>query len=320
MNKNKKSIIVSLHYHPGLESEIISLQQELNAILFISKKYSHSQDIKNKFNYKLLLKKNICFHIYNTSLFNVFFILHKFLFNSTIVYYFHEPTLKISFKFDFFDNIKSLIVNLIHFLFFLFGDKLMVFSNCGLNKIPHYFSNKIHLRSLPFEINSLIKYRNYTFELSKNEMKILFYGNINSGKNPIHFLKLFHQLYDKRFILRIITTDFKLYEDYSFLKSDKIEILYNNHITDEEIINEIYKCDIILLPHIRCTQSAILEKATFLGKPILFGPCICFEDYVNKYGVRFGNTIHSMMTALEIMYENYTMFQNYCKSRHVISI
>jgi glycosyltransferase involved in cell wall biosynthesis len=307
--------VVSFHFHPGLESEIVSLCEELNAKLIVSKKYRRATACIERVKLSQIFKTKYCFHVYNTSVINIFLIVHKILFNSKIVYYFHEPTLKVSIDFDWGDNLKNIVVNLIHRIFFLSSDRLVVFSKCGQHKIPPKFRSKIVLRQLPFNFSKLISYRGRKI-VTFAKLKILFYGNINSGKNPFSFIKLFEQLNDPRFELKILTTNYKLFKDYSRTCKGSIQFEYKSELEDETIIDEISQSDIILLPHARCTQSAILEKATFLGKPILFGSCSCFEEFINVLGVRSGSNTSTLNLGLDTLYMNYESFKLNCLTRH----
>ncbi len=309
-----KNIIISLHCEPSLLNEIILLSKDFRSEIFISKKYK----CENSLSFFLLLKRifgveKYDFHFYNTSILNFPIILLIRIFGGNVIYYFHEPTLKIAFRNGLVDNIKSLVINFLHHNFFLLSQQCVVFSNCGLGRIPRRYYFKTILKSLPFDKEQLIRYLNNKKLSSKK--RILFYGNINSGKNPFPFIRLF-DLLSQEVHLKWELIVYLRKGNYNIVNSDHVTyITHDDRLTEDKILTEIAHADCVLLPHLRCTQSAIFEKATFLGKPIIFGPCYCFREFYNIYGVYHGEDEIELEQNLTFLESNFDSFKERCLSR-----
>jgi hypothetical protein len=309
--------VVSLHFHPGLKSEIKLYLERYKAHFYGDFKYGFND--KNK-SIKELLCSNQTFIFYNTAVGNLFFLLLRLFFkNVKIIYCFHEPVLPLSLKNSFSDNIKCFVVNVIHSVFFIFSNKIIVFSEYGKEKIPNAFNGKIEIQKLPFDITDLINYRpsNYTLTKRSNILKILFYGNLNSGKNPTQFIEFFKNYKGNNYRLIIVTSSESYYKYLSELNSCYIESIFKKDLSDLDIVNLILSTDIILLPHRRCTQSAIFEKSTYLGKPVFFGPCKGFLEHNLIYGISFGLNELDFHLSLERMYKEYDIFKMNCLKRHL---
>jgi hypothetical protein len=309
--------VVSLHFHPGLKSEIKLYLDKYKAHFYGDYKYGFNG--KNK-SLKELLSSNQTFIFYNTAIENLFFLMLKLFFkNVRIIYCFHEPVLPLSLKNSISDNIKCLVVNVIHFIFFIFSNKIIVFSEFGKDKVPNSFKGKIEVQKLPFDITDLIKYRPSNNNLTKrnNILKILFYGNLNSGKNPTEFIELFKNYNGNNFRLLIVTSSESYYKYLCESDHSYIESFYKKDLSDLDIVNLILSTDIVLLPHRRCTQSAIFEKSTYLGKPVFFGPCKGFLEYNLVYGLIFGLNGLDFHLSLERMYKEYDFYKMNCLKRHL---
>lgn len=309
--------IISLHFHPGLKTEIKLYLEKYSAYFYGSNKYGFNQNNKSFFK---LFSSNQRFIFYNTSIGNLFFLFFKFFIKNTEIYYcFHEPILPISFKNSFSDNIKCAVVNFIHTVFFIVSNKIIVFSECGKNKVPIFFHKKIEIQKLPFDVENLITHRPTSSQIGdkKNVLDVLFYGNLNSGKNPTEFIELFKNYKKSNFRLKIVTSSESYYNYVFGLKNDLIKPIYKKELSDIDVIELILSTDIILLPHRRCTQSAIFEKSTYLGKPIFFGPCKGFGEYIGIYGLDFGSDETSFVFSLEMMHKNYNDYRYNCLQRHI---
>jgi hypothetical protein len=313
----KINYVISLHYHPGLKAEIDLFLKKYNANFFGDKQYEF-----NNYETSILsiFSSNQRLIFYNTSIGNLFFLFLKFFFkNNEIIYCFHEPILPLSIKNSLFDNIKCCVVNSIHFVFFIFSEKIIVFSECGKNKVPVFFRSKIDIQKLPFDVESLSDYRNISYNNygKKDMLNILFYGNVNSGKNPYQFIDLFKNYTENNFIVSIVTSSERYYNYLNSLNNDYIKSIFKNKLSDDDIVSLILSTDIILLPHRRCTQSAIFEKSTYLGKPILFGPCEGFNEFIGIYGLNFGINEIEFKSNLKLMYNNFEIYRHNCFQRHV---
>lgn len=313
----KVNNVISLHFHPGLKAEIKLYLEKYNADFYGDNQYGFNQRKKSFFK---LFSSNQRFIFYNTSIGNLFFLYLKLILKNKEIYYcFHEPILPLSIKNSLLDNIKCIVVNIIHTIFFVFSDKIIVFSECGKNKVPISFHNKIEIQKLPFDFHSLIKHRPSANQNGNNTdmLDILFYGNLNSGKNPTEFIELFKHYKGNNFRLKIVTSSESYYNYVVGLEGDFIVPVYKKELSDIEVIDLILSTDIILLPHRRCTQSAIFEKSSYLGKPVFFGPCKGFNEFIDIYGLNFGNNLIEFNSNLEKMYNNYEIYKNNCLLRHL---
>ena len=308
------SIIVSLHFHPGLESEIKLMCDEKSGKFFGSTNY---KSICSRISFISLLRIKNDIIIYNTSLWNPLFLILKFIFGFRMIYCFHEPVLPLSIKNSSLDILKSMIVNFIHYLFFIASDDLIVFSDCGRRKIPSRWWSKIKIRKLPFDYKPILPFRlEMQKKVERRTFTILFYGNVNSGKDPFEFVSLFSNCNVDNLKLRLISTaeyDFNRWKKFS---SEKIRVDFFDSLSDMEILNILSDSDIVLLPHKRCTQSAILERSTFLGLPIIFGSCNCFEEHVGIYGIRYSANKEEFLSSLLYLINDYEIFRDNCLSRH----
>jgi hypothetical protein len=309
-----KNIVISFHFHPGLESEIKLMCEEKNAFFFGSVSY---KSISSRISFISLLrnKNNIIF--YNTSIWNILFLLLKFIFGFRVIYCFHEPVLPLSIKNSFVDILKSMIVNFIHYMFFIASEDLVVFSDCGRGKIPSRWWSKVKIRKLPFDYKPILPFRlKIQKKVERRALTILFYGNVNSGKDPFEFISLFSICNVDKLKLRLIATteyDFNRWKKFS---SEKICIEFFDCLSDIEILNILSDSDIVLLPHKRCTQSAILERSTFLGLPIIFGSCNCFEEHIGVYGIRYSANQVEFLSSLLHLIDDYEIFRENCLRRH----
>ena len=314
MLKENIFIIVSLHFHPGLESEIKLICEEKNGFFFGSENY---KTISNRISLISLFSKQNNVFIYNTSLWNILLFILKYLTGFRLIYCLHEPVLPLSIKNSYSDVIKCIVVNFIHHISFVVSNELMVFSDCGYKKVPRIFRKKVKVGILPFDIRPLLPYRlEMEKKLESKIFTVLFYGNVNSGKDPIEFVTLFSKCCVENLKLRLVSTtehDLKRWKKFS---SDKIQIEFVENLSDLQILDLLRDCDIVLLPHKRCTQSAILERSTFLGIPVIFGSCNCFEEHIGIYGIRFMSNESEFLSSILGLISSYNIFKNNCLNRH----
>lgn len=309
-----KNIVISFHFHPGLESEIKLMCEEKNGFFFGSANY---KTISKRISLISLLRKKNNVIVYNTSILNILLFFLKYLTGFRLIYCLHEPVLPLSIKNSYLDLLKSIVVNCIHYISFLACDELMVFSDCGYKKVPRIFRNKVMVGILPFDYIPLLPYRlELEKKLESQIFTILFYGNVNSGKDPTEFVSLFSNCPVDNLKLRLVSTtvyDFKRWKKFS---SEKIQIDFVDSLSDQQIIDLLSESDIVLLPHKRCTQSAILERSTFLGLPVIFGSCNCFEEHIGYYGIRYSSNESEFLSSLMYLVNSYNIFKENCLSRH----
>ncbi len=255
--------IVSFNSNISLKKEIFYLGSSLKNLGLESKIFIGPKSI-----FKLLrLKKNETLIFYNSSILNMILILMSKIKKFNVVHVFHEPQKKINelLFYPIKEIFKYLILNLVHFHYFILVDKIVVLSKEGARRVPKLFFNKT------VECKILLKEK---FSQNKNKFyEISWIGRCSRQKGFFEFGKYVKK---NNFKAIICTSDVEIaenfFKDYKNVKIMKFE---NDDDGYYALHNSIYSA----VFHPVLTQSGVVAQALSTGCGVITSNKTIINEY-----------------------------------------
>lgn len=162
--------------------------------------------------------------------------------------------------------LKDNYANIVHSV----HDKKLISGKFGLNNV--------YMVSHPTYDNF---FKKISVKKDKTKCNVLFFGLLRPYKGIEYLIDAFKKLDKAKFSLAIAGKAWKNYDITSKLTEDITYI--NKYLTDEEVIREFNKADVLVLPYLRSTQSGVAHIAALYGLPILATPVGGIKESMQQY-------------------------------------
>ena len=148
-------------------------------------------------------------------------------------------------------------------------------------------------------------FSNKSISISNTEkINILYFGRIVPYKGIHILIEAFKILQDKYPIHLIVAGSGEPYFDFKDIKSYEF---INRHISNEEIVNLIEACDMVVLPYTSASQSGIPMTAYCFNKPIVASNIAGLREVIDhlKTGILVDDlNDQSLASSIEMLVEN----------------
>ena len=255
--------IVSINSNISLKKEIFYLSSSLKNLGLETKILIGPKSIIRL----LRLKKNNTLVFYNSSILNLILIVMSKFNKFKIVHIFHEPQKKINelFFYPIKEIFKYLILNIVHFIYFILVDKIVVLSKEGLRRVPKIFLNKT------VESKILLK-KNFSQNNNKT-YEICWIGRCSRQKG---FFKFGEYVKKNNFKVIICTSDVIIAEKF-FEGCKNVEIIKFNN--DDDGYYALQNSTYAAVFHPVLTQSGVVAQALSSGCGVITNNMTVINEY-----------------------------------------
>lgn len=145
-----------------------------------------------------------------------------------------------------------------------------------------------------------------------NKTKFLYFGNIRYAKGIDIVEDVFSKMNEDNKPFELVVAGMNA-EDYPLEHMREIASVFDRHINDDEMKYLYSKCDYVLLPYRKSSQSGIFEMASYFKKPMLLSDIDYFRSQLEKHpdwGMitaieNYGDLIKIAMENNRDFYSNY---------------